>query len=204
MKLDPGTEFDRHQLKHWGFTTLGKHTPDNLKGEVGDHALVVLFQPFQGKWVQALGCFLAKGNVKGKTLAKILTEGILLCEEASLHVDAIVCDGARWNRNMMSEFGVGEETSSCIHPYDENRKLWFFSDWCHLLKCMRNIMCPEPPKNKKKRASKSNADQVNTVNTPEDDNPDDPAETDHNDGTIPQDQKYLYKELIVSQNTNTS
>ncbi|KAK3924293.1 Transposable element P transposase [Frankliniella fusca] len=49
MILQPGTEFDRNTLLHWGF-------------ELGDHALVVLFQPFAGGWVQSLGCFLSKGN----------------------------------------------------------------------------------------------------------------------------------------------
>lgn len=55
MKLTAGLTFSKSDLKIIGFTDLGKHTPDAQKTELGDHALVVMFQPFQGKWVQSLG-----------------------------------------------------------------------------------------------------------------------------------------------------
>ena len=200
MKLEEGVEFDRNTLKHWGFCTVGKFNGNSttLKAEAGDHALVVLFQPFQGKWIQALGCFLVKGNCKGKELAKILLEGITLCEDANLHVDAIVSDGARWNRVMWSHFGVGEESSSCEHPSDKNRRLWFFSDWCHLLKCMRNIMCPLPPKQKKgKKRKNANEKESNKVD-PDDPPTNDPNETEGEPEHMPHDKNHLNKELIVS------
>ncbi|KAK3919881.1 LOW QUALITY PROTEIN: DNA transposase [Frankliniella fusca] len=160
MKLQPGTEFDRNTLLHWGFI-WGSSPPENQKQELGDHALVVLSQPFAGGWVQSLGCFLSKGNVKGDVLAKIALEGITLSENAGLRVDGIVTDGGAWNRNMWKDFGVGDKnfqpsvgeddvTSSTTHPFDDTRNLCFFSDWCHLLKCMRNIMCPKETKSTKR------------------------------------------------------
>ncbi|KAK3929376.1 Transposable element P transposase [Frankliniella fusca] len=162
MKITEGVEFDKALLHHWGLVNLGKHPPESLKGEVADHALVVMFQPFKGKWHQSLGCFLSKGNVKGDILAKILLEGITLSEDAVLKVDAIICDGATWNRKMWQEFNISEESSSCTHPCEEGRRLWFLSDWSHLLKCMRNALCPLPPKSKKagkKTAPENNMDE---------------------------------------------
>jgi hypothetical protein len=150
MKLEEGLNFDRNTLKVTGFVDLGNETPAGSKNKKeGDHALVVLFQPYRGQWIQSLGCFLAKGNVKGDMLAKLILEGVALTEASGLKVDGVVTDGATWNRNMWSKFGVGEKKSWTVHPLDESRKLWFMSDWCHLLKCMRNTLCPELPAKKR-------------------------------------------------------
>ena len=139
MKLSTSLAFNKKTLKVEGFTDLGKWTPDHQKGEKGDHALVIMFQPFKGSWVQALGCFLSKGSASGSVLHKILAEGIVLAENAGLKVDGIASDGASWNRSMWNFFGISEENASVPHPVDESRKLWFFSDFPHLIKCMRNF-----------------------------------------------------------------
>ncbi len=55
MKLKAGLSFNKSDLKVIGFTDLGKYTPETQKAELGDHALVIMFQPFQGKWVQSIG-----------------------------------------------------------------------------------------------------------------------------------------------------
>ncbi|KAK3932944.1 T-box protein VegT [Frankliniella fusca] len=114
MTIIPGVGFERSTLQHVGMTNLGKYTSHSTKEEIADHALVVMFQPFQGKWHQSLGCFLSKGNVKGDTLAKLILEGITLSEDAGLRVDAVICDGARWNKNMWEEFGITETSPSCV------------------------------------------------------------------------------------------
>ncbi|OXU16291.1 hypothetical protein TSAR_013394 [Trichomalopsis sarcophagae] len=70
-----------------GFTNLDKHTPKNQQGQNGNHALVIMFQPFKGQWVQSL----------------------VLAERAGLKVDGIANDGASWNRAMWDHFGVTEK-----------------------------------------------------------------------------------------------
>lgn len=81
-------------------------------------------------------------------------------------------DAAGWNRNMWDEFGIKTNKCSCEHPIDPNRQLYFLSDWCHLLKCMRNLLCPEPPRKKKRKEKVHNNDA-------EEENPDDPGAMDH-------------------------
>ncbi|KAK0075394.1 hypothetical protein PV325_006952, partial [Microctonus aethiopoides] len=49
-----------------GFVDLGGHTPERQKHQLGDHALVIMFQSFRGKWVQTLACFLSKGCADSK------------------------------------------------------------------------------------------------------------------------------------------
>jgi hypothetical protein len=101
-----------------GFVDLGNYTPEKQKDELGDHALVIMFQPFAGKHMQALACFLSKGNVTGNIQAKLILEATLLCEAAGLFIDVVTSDGATWNRAMWKAFGAGNPQQPwCIHPW---------------------------------------------------------------------------------------
>ncbi|KAK3932004.1 Transposable element P transposase [Frankliniella fusca] len=108
---------------------------------LGDHALVISFQPFRGKWVQAIACFLTKGNATDTELTKLILEAVILLEQSGLLVDGVVTDGASWNRSMWTKFGVTKENCSATHPCDPSRKLFFISDFPHLMKCKRNCLC---------------------------------------------------------------
>lgn len=140
VKLSETLAFDRVNLKVEGFTDLGEYTPDNQKGQRGDQALVIMFQPFVGNFVQTIGCFPSKGSVKGKILHKIILEGVALAEQSGLYIDAVVTDGASWNRSMWTAFGISEKNISVYHPCNHNRRLWFFSDYPHLVKIFRNFI----------------------------------------------------------------
>lgn len=86
------------------------------KGELCDHGLVMMFQPFTGDWTQILGVFATKTNAKAKVLQKLLIEAVILSENAGLFVDCITGDGASWNRSMWKLFGIG------VHSKPKNRK----------------------------------------------------------------------------------
>ena len=126
MKLSKTLSYNRRNLQFEGFTNLGKYTPKHQEGLKGDHALVVMFQPFKGKWIQSLGCFLSRGSANGTVLHQIMMEAIILSERAGLKVDAIASDGASWNRTMWNLFGVTEDCVSVEHIVDPQRRLWFF------------------------------------------------------------------------------
>lgn len=118
----------------------GEKNKNKMDKNLGDHALVITYQPFQGSWVQNLACFLTKDAANDAELTKLIMESIILTEYAGFFVDGVVTDGAAWNRSMWAKFGVTEKNPSSEHPCDSNpnRRLFFFSDYPHLLKCMRN------------------------------------------------------------------
>ena len=138
-EADQDIAFNKENLKLEARTNLGKHTPESQKGKADVHALVLIFQPFRGKWVQTLGCSLSRGSASGNTLQKLLIECIILCENAGLRVDAITTDGATWNRSIWRMFGLTEIAVSAPHIVDANRRLRFISDFPHLIKCVRNF-----------------------------------------------------------------
>lgn len=61
-------------------------------------------------------------------------------ENIGFKVDAVVGDGAPWIRAMWTKFGVNEQN---ISAFDPTRRLWFFSDFPHLLKTFRNWIVGE-------------------------------------------------------------
>ncbi|XP_076287298.1 LOW QUALITY PROTEIN: uncharacterized protein LOC143212399 [Lasioglossum baleicum] len=138
MKLSQTLYFNRMNLKVEGFVDLGQHTREDQKTKKGDHALVLMFQPFKGTWVQSLACFLSIGNTSATILHKIIMECIILTEKSGLKIDAVVSDGASWNRSMWNIFGVKEDCVSIQHVVDTERRLWFISDFPHLVKCLSN------------------------------------------------------------------
>ncbi|XP_040073275.1 uncharacterized protein LOC120845796 [Ixodes scapularis] len=125
-----------------GFVDLGKLTPESQKTLGCDHGLVIMFQPFTGKWHQILGVFASHSNVKAETLTQIILEAVIMSENAGLHVDFITCDGAAWNRSMWRSFGISATKDKTVcrrqHPTDPERFLYFVSDFPHLVKCVRN------------------------------------------------------------------
>ncbi|XP_067204450.1 uncharacterized protein [Linepithema humile] len=78
-------------------------------------------KPFKGTWVQSLACFLSVGSASASILHKIIMECIILTEQCGLKVDAVVSDGASWNRSMWNIFGVKEEC------FDRYAGIWFFN-----------------------------------------------------------------------------
>ncbi|XP_074106626.1 uncharacterized protein LOC141532263 isoform X2 [Cotesia typhae] len=138
VALSEGVKLNSRTMKFDGFVDLGDHTPQKYLNTRADHALVFMFQPFQGDWVQVVGSFLSKNSVTSDILHKLITECILLLEKAGLQVDCVTTDAAQWNRGAWKIFGIEDQKFSCEHPYDANRRLWFASDFCHLLKNFRN------------------------------------------------------------------
>lgn len=107
-----------------------------------NHALVFMFTSLGTNFTQPVAVFAAKGATKGTCLAQLLLAIIKKLEKSGAIVDGVVCDGATTNRKMWSEFGISgkidEPVNKILHPMDDNRHMYFFSDAPHLIKCIRN------------------------------------------------------------------
>lgn len=136
MALESRTWFEKHSLEVHGLVDIGGLEDSTEKDKRGNHALVIMFQPFKGQWYQALGAFLSAGAVKSDKLHKLILEATALIEKSGFFVDGVVTDAATWNRTMWDLFGVNVESPSCEHPIDPKRDLRFFSDFPHLIKSL--------------------------------------------------------------------
>jgi len=136
MSLSSSVNFNKSTLCVDGLVDLGIYTPEHQKNEMGDHALVFMYQPYQGSWIQTIGAFLSKGAAPNKVLEKLIVEAILLLEKSGFQVHNVVTDGGPWNRGMWNSLGITNTNVFCQHPSDPERKLWFTSDFPHLVKTM--------------------------------------------------------------------
>lgn len=87
-----------------------------------------------------MACFLSKNSVTSNILHKLIIEALVLLKNAGFVATSVVMDGAQWNRGTWKLFGIAENKLWCPHPADESRKLWFISDFPHLIKCLRNCI----------------------------------------------------------------
>lgn len=128
-------------MTYSGYSDFGD-TASSTSNDLADHGLVFTFRSFGDSYSQPIGVFASKGPTKGKTLAQLVLKAIFLLEEAGAFVDALVCDGATTNRCMWREFGISGSLQhtkhSFIHPVDDARSVYVFSDAPHLMKCVRN------------------------------------------------------------------
>ncbi|KAL4143961.1 hypothetical protein QTP88_006209 [Uroleucon formosanum] len=136
MSLSPSVTFNKSTLNVDGLIDLGKYTPKQQENELGDHALVFMYQPYQGPWIQAIGAFLNKGAAPNEGFQKLIVEAVILLEKSGFKVHNVVTDGGPWNRGTWNSFGITNTNGSCQHPMDSERRLWFISNFLHLIKTM--------------------------------------------------------------------
>lgn len=113
MKLSEAISFNRNTMTMNGFVYLGEDTLEKDRNVRGDHALVFMFQPFRGAWIQAIGCFLSKNCVTSTILHKLILEYVILLGKSGFHVDVVTTDGATWNQKMLKLFGI-TESNVCV------------------------------------------------------------------------------------------
>uniref|UniRef100_A0A2S2NYW9 Transposable element P transposase n=1 Tax=Schizaphis graminum TaxID=13262 RepID=A0A2S2NYW9_SCHGA len=75
-------------------------------------------------------------------LAQLVIKAISILENSGAKIDGIVSDGASTNRKLWIELGISGSMdcvkNSIIHPLDDFRKIFMFSDAPHLIKNVRN------------------------------------------------------------------
>jgi len=80
--------------------------------------------------------------ITGIDLAQLVVKAIILLENADLQVVALTCDGASTNKTMLKILNVtGNKTefkNYFQNPFNENRKIYVFSDAPHAIKNVRN------------------------------------------------------------------
>lgn len=107
-----------------------------------NHALVFMFSSLSDDFSQPFVVYTAKGSTKGSCLAQLMLQVISKIEKAGAKIHGVVCDGAASNRKMWSLFGISgcynRTINKIIHPFDDSRNLYFFSDAPHLIMCLRN------------------------------------------------------------------
>lgn len=145
MSLKKDLTWHSTRLEWHGISDYGEDIQTPVKNGLATHALVLIFRPYIGNWIQPIACFACTNAASGPLLQEIVLKAIVLLHNNNAIVKSTVCDGCTSNKNLMSLLGIsGEESSekcesfSFLHPLDERIKIYWLTDVPHLLKCMRN------------------------------------------------------------------
>jgi len=146
MKLSEAELDSRNPLLK-GFVDLGEQ--DSVGQRIGrsDHALLLFFQPFAGRYVQTLGAFLSHGCASSGALHTLILESVVLMENAGFSVDVISSNGLTLNRTLRKLFWLSYTDNSCPHPCSEgenDRRLYFCSDFHRLIENFRGFLVSTP------------------------------------------------------------
>ena len=133
-------------LTYTGLTDYGDDGP--LSTDINDqasHGLVFMFQSLTKKDDSLpIAVFASKNSVAGEEFSKLAVKAICLSEKAGAVIHGIIGDGASTNRKMWSMFNIetGKENLKnwFVHPLNDKRKIFIFSDAPHLIKCIRNAL----------------------------------------------------------------
>jgi hypothetical protein len=142
IQISKNIEFRGDTGKIIGMIDFGDLTSEQNIFQEGDHALVFLFQPHMGGWLQTIGCFCSAATTPSTVLAKLILEAVILLENCGAMVDGLVSDGASTNRSALASLGFCGEMekvqNKMTNPCDDQRSVYFFCDTPHLMKTIRN------------------------------------------------------------------
>lgn len=152
MKVKSDLVYSRATGKLIGFTDMGDINEEvrKLQGECGDespekremtrYVNVFMVRGIFTKLVYPFGYFGSPG-LSGEQLFPCALEATRILERIGFKVRAWICDGASPNRKLFKlceSFEDGDTTYWTTNPFDHSRKIFFFSDFPHLLKTTRN------------------------------------------------------------------
>lgn len=143
MQITPGLVYDHSCCNVMGAPTLplaDGSLPDDC---LATHGLVFMLGGFSSRWKQTIGYHLTGNSFDANSLRSELINIITACESLGLKIHVLVSDMGGGNLALWRLFGIragkySRPSTSCVHPCDQSRRLWFMPDVPHLLKSLRN------------------------------------------------------------------
>ena len=137
------------QTNEWeGIVNFGRELKVSVKSGIATHALVFVFRPYIGNWIQPIACFASENAASGEILQELITKAVVMLYKNNAIVKNIACDGCSTNKSAMKLFGVcGEMSRKTVedgnsfffrNPLQRDIKIYWIFDPPHLLKCTRN------------------------------------------------------------------
>jgi hypothetical protein len=136
------------RLELHGVVDFGEEIESAVKNEIATHAVVLMFRPYKGSWVQPFACFASLNAASSTNLHEIILKATVLLYNHKAIVKNYVCDGCSSNKAAIRLFRVHGNFSRAKveseldffirHPMDPSIKIYWLFDAPNLLKCTRN------------------------------------------------------------------
>ncbi|XP_045036372.1 uncharacterized protein LOC123477088 isoform X5 [Daphnia magna] len=86
------------RLEWHGIVDFGEDIEAPIKNGIATHALVLMFRPYKGNWVQPFACFASENAASAIILHEVIVKAIVLLYNHSAIVKNVVCDGCSSNK----------------------------------------------------------------------------------------------------------
>ncbi|XP_039969592.1 uncharacterized protein LOC120781442 isoform X1 [Bactrocera tryoni] len=116
-----------------GFVDNGEGHRESV---IGNKCCFFMLKGIVAKWKYVISYYVAKDGVKSENLLNMLKSNINASEEIGLKIKSIVCDQGAQNVKLRQLVGATPEKPYFFH---NERKIYMMFDYCHLIKCMRNM-----------------------------------------------------------------
>ncbi|XP_028897912.2 uncharacterized protein LOC105214929 [Zeugodacus cucurbitae] len=116
-----------------GFVDNGEGHRESV---IGNKCCFFMVKGLVSKWKYIVSYYVAKEGVKSVQLEKLLKNNIDACENIGLNIKSVVCDQGGQNMKLKGLLGA---TSDQPYFFYKEKKIYFMFDYCHLIKCIRNM-----------------------------------------------------------------
>ncbi|KAH7974720.1 hypothetical protein HPB49_018445 [Dermacentor silvarum] len=143
MQITSGLVYDHSCCDVLGTPTLPLSDGSLPDDSLAIHGLVFMLGGLSTRWKQTIGYHLTGNSIHAASFKAQVVNIITACESIGLNIHVVVSDMGSANQALWKLFGISvgkhsRPTTSCPHPCDPQRKLWFMADVPHLLKNLRN------------------------------------------------------------------
>ena len=118
---------------------------DSKTNDIADQAtqgLIIFFQPLADSDTQPIAVFDFKNSVNDDELTQLTLKAIIYAETCGAKIHGIICNGAKMNKRMATLLDIrgtiNDTKNWFIHPVDDNRRVFIFSNIPHVIKSIRN------------------------------------------------------------------
>ena len=150
VKIQSGLVFDKHSGKIIGFVDVGDNDINfatfSSTDNIATHVLSFYVRNFYGN-IKFHFAYFGTDGILSYQLFPLFWKAVSILEiNCKLKVIASVSDGATANRkfikmhNLIDQNLNSDLTYRAVNLYAPDRYIWFFSDYCHLLKTARNCL----------------------------------------------------------------
>ena len=136
------------KLEWHGVVDFGDDIEAAVKDGVATHALVLMFRPYKGNWVQPIACFASKNAASAAILHEVIAKAIVLLYNNNAIVKNLVSDGCTSYKAAMSLFGICGKVSKktveknnsyfITHHLDRKIKIYWLFETPHSFKDAQN------------------------------------------------------------------
>jgi len=142
MSVKPMLNYVRRAGRFIGYANVGRAAETRM---LADRLLCFVVKGLNTNYRIPVAYYHTR-QLSGEELSELIESTIIQVENCGFFVVRVVCDNSKVNVKAYTQLCKGALTHQIPHPCDPNRPLFLSFDYCHIIKCLRNIFMDQAKK----------------------------------------------------------